>query len=231
MKAGDSIDSGNIDLIDLMRGRIATYRFLGRLYRKEVDQELLEQLLAMRYPVKNGNADLDWGYRQMHGYMCTTWERTLTELAIDYARVFLGNGTNAYAAAYPFESVHTSPKRLLMNDARDEVVAIYRANGVDKAKDWSEGEDHISLELEFETILIERTIAALEAHDTAAASELLETQLRFIKEHLLVWVPMLVAEMQKFAQTGFYQALGSMTIGFLDTDKELLEDLLFGDEK
>jgi TorA maturation chaperone TorD len=180
----------------------------------------------MRYPVNNGNADMDAGYRMLHGYICTTWERTLTDLAIDYARVFLGNGINAYSAAYPFESVHTSAKRLLMNDARDEVLAIYRANGIDKTAAWREGEDHIALEFEFETILISRTIEALEADDTEAATTLLKTQLNFLQDHLLSWTPMLIAEMQKFAKTDFYRALGLLTSGFLAVEEEFLQDLL-----
>ncbi|MDR0501485.1 MAG: molecular chaperone TorD family protein [Coriobacteriales bacterium] len=215
-----------IEIIDVMQGRMATYRFLSRLYRKEVDQELLDQLIAMRYPVKSGNAEMDAGYRMMHGYICSTWERTLTDLAIDFARVFLGHGINAHSAAYPFESVHTSAKRLLMNDARDEVLAIYRANGIEKTNAWREGEDHIALELEFISLLIERTLELLQVKDEEQVFSLLRTQLNFLDNHLLNWVPMLVIEMQKFAKTDFYRALALITSGYLTVDREILEDIL-----
>ena len=40
----------------------------------------------------------------------------------------------------------------MMQDARDEVLVLYRAFGLDKQESWKEGEDHIALELEFEQI-------------------------------------------------------------------------------
>ena len=46
-------------------------------------------------------------------------------------RAFIGHGIDAYSAAYPFESVYTSPKRLMMQEARDEVLAVYRSEGLD----------------------------------------------------------------------------------------------------
>jgi TorA maturation chaperone TorD len=215
-----------ITLESVTEGRIATYGFLARLYRKEVDQEFLDQMTTMRFPTQTGNDDVNLAYKMFHSYLCSIWERTLTDLAIDYARVFLGNGVNAYSAAYPFESVHTSSKRLLMQDARDEILAIYRANGVEKQSTWKEGEDHIALELEFMQVLASRTLDALNAGDEEAAESLLRTQYNFHMDNLVSWTPMLVAEMEKFAKTDFYRALGYLTTGFLQTDRELLEDLL-----
>jgi TorA maturation chaperone TorD len=61
-------------------------------------------------------------------------------------RAFIGHGNNAYSAAYPYESVYTSEKRLMMQDARDEVLAIYRSCHLDKAASWKENEDHIAVE-------------------------------------------------------------------------------------
>lgn len=72
-----------------------------------------------------------------------------------------------YSAAYPFESVHTSPKRLMMQEARDEVLAVYRSEGLDKLPSWKESEDHIALELEFMAVLGDRIVAAAEASDEA----------------------------------------------------------------
>ena len=211
---------------DIIKGRVATYGLLARLYRKEVDQELLDQMCTMRFPQNTGNDEVDAAYRMLHGYLSSICERTLTELSIDYTRVFLGNGVNAYSAAYPFESVHTSSKRLLMQDARDEILAIYRANGITKQDTWKEGEDHIALELEFEQILATRTLEALEKGDEDTAIDLLKTQYNFLEDHLISWVPMLVTEMDKFAKTDFYRALAHLTIGFLETEREFLEDVL-----
>lgn len=215
-----------ITLESIIEGRISTYGMLARLYRVEVDQEFLDEMRGMRFPTNTGNSNVDTGYKLFHSYLSNTWERTITELAVDYARVFIGHGMNAYSAAYPFESVHTSTRRLLMQDARDEVLAIYRAAGIAKSDSWKEGEDHIALELEFEQVLCTRTLEALREGDEEKAVTLFKQQYNFLQDHLLNWVPMLIAEIEKFAKTDFYKALGKLTIGFLETDQEFLEDIL-----
>ena len=112
------------ELIKLIEQRAATYGLLSRLFRVEIDQELLDQLHGMRFPAATGNSDVDEGYLRLAKYLSNTWENSLTDLAVDYTRVFIGHGVDAFSAAYPFESVYTSEKRLLMQDARDEVLAI-----------------------------------------------------------------------------------------------------------
>ena len=39
---------------------------------------------------------------------------------------------------------------------------------------------------------------------------------------------MLTADMDKFAQTKFYQGLGALTMGYVEEDAALLEELLEG---
>ena len=51
----------------------------------------------------------------------------------------------------------------------------------------------------------------------------------FIDVHLAGWVPLFTAEVDKFAKTDFYRGLAFLTEGFLETDRELLEDLLSED--
>ena len=197
-----------IDFADVLRGRRATYQFLSRLFRVEVDQELHDTLVSMRFPTNTGNALVDEGYRMICGYLSQADGTVLTELAVDYVRAFIGSGNDGFSAAYPYESVYTSPKRLMMQDARDEVLVLYRAFGLDKQESWKEGEDHIALELEFEQILCERAIAAYEAGDEDECLKLLLSQRNFLEDHLLAWYPMMAADLQKFPQTDFYKGLG-----------------------
>ncbi len=218
------------ELITLMEQRAATYGLLSRLYRVELDQEMLDQLRGMRFPAATGNSDVDEGYLRIARFLSNTWENSITDLSVDYVRVFIGHGVDAFSAAYPFESVYTSEKRLLMQDARDEVLAIYRANGLDKKDTWKEGEDHLALELEFEQTLANRTVEALRRGDEEEAAALLTTQQNFLSDHLISWVPMMTADMKRFAKTDLYQGLAYLTDGFLDTDRTFLEDILTEEE-
>jgi TorA maturation chaperone TorD len=214
------------DLIKLTEQRGATYSFLGRLYRLEIDQPLLDELRGMRFPARTGNSKVDEGYRLIATYLSNVWGDSLTELSVEFSRVFIGHGVDAFSAAYPFESVYTSEKRLLMQDARDEVLAIYRSAGLGKQPSWKEGEDHIALEMEFMQILCQRAVEALKKADEDGAWTLFTSQLDFLSDHLAAWVPMMTADMKRFAKTEFYQGLARLTEGFLETDVEFLEDLV-----
>ena len=213
-------------LIKLIEQRADTYGLLSRLYRVEVNQELLDELCGMRFPASTGNKNADQGYRLMATYLSNLWENSLTDLAVDYVRCFIGHGVDAYSAAYPFESVYTSEKRLLMQEARDEVLAIYRSMGLDKQSTWKEGEDHVAVELEFMQILSSRTVDALRSGKDNDAFDLLMTQKNFLEDHLLRWYPMMAEDIAKFARTAFYRGVGLITLGFLESDGEFLRDLL-----
>ena len=215
-----------ISLAEVLRGRWATYQFLSRLFRQEVDQELYDTLVSMRFPANTGSALVDEGYRMICDYLSHADGAVLTELAVDYVRAFIGSGNDGFSAAYPYESVYTSPKRLMMQDARDEVLVLYRAAGLDKQESWKEGEDHIALELEFEQILGERALEALERGDEEACRALLLSQRNFLEDHLLAWYPMMAADLQKFPKTDFYRGLGKLTDGFLHNDLEFLNEVL-----
>ena len=217
------------ELIKLNEQRAATYGLLSRLYRVEVDKPLLDELRSMRFPAKTGNENVDEGYRLLATYLSNTWDNSVTDLAIDYVRVFIGHGIDAFSAAYPFESVYTSEKRLLMQEARDEVLAIYRSAGLDKQDTWKEGEDHIALELEFEQIMATRTVEALRKGDEDEAVALLTTQKNFLEDHLAAWAPMMTSDMKRFAQTDLYRGLAYLTDGFLQTDQTFLDDVLAED--
>ena len=216
------------ELVDFMTRRARTYGLLARIFRVEVDGKFLEELRHLKFPTSTGNEHVDYGYRTMYNYLKGTWEDTLLDLARDYARTFIGHGNNGRSAAYPFESVHTSEKRLLMQDARDEVLAIYRANLLKKGEEWNDCEDHIALELEFMQVMSERTAKALKEGKEDEAVEMLKTQRAFVGQHLANWVPMFVSDIKYFSQTDLYIGAGELLLGFVQTEVEALDDLLDG---
>ena len=216
------------ELATAMDGRADTYGLLARLFRVEVDGKFLEELRHLKFPTSTGNEHVDYGYRTMYNYLKGTWEDTLLDLARDYARTIIGHGNNGRSAAYPFESVHTSEKRLLMQDARDEVLAIYRANLLKKGEEWNDCEDHIALELEFMQVMSERTAKALKEGKEDEAVEMLKTQRAFVGQHLANWVPMFVSDIKYFSQTDLYIGAGELLLGFVQTEGELLAELLDG---
>lgn len=148
MKAIENVEAQSVPSSELaaMHGsRAKIYSLLARLFRVEIDPLFLDQLKAMRLPAAaTGNEKMDAGYRKFARYLGQTDSSTLTELTVDYVRAFIGHGIDAHSAAYPFESVYTIAKRLMMQGARDEVMALYRSEGMDKTTEFKEAEDHIA---------------------------------------------------------------------------------------
>lgn len=214
------------ELADEFESRGTTYGLLSRLYNTEVDQALLNELSIMTYPVHTGNESMDAGYYHIAKYLSNEWVDPITKLAVDFAGTFLGGGIDTYSAAYPFESVYTSEKRLTMQDARDEVLAIYRAYGLDKSENWKVGEDHIAVELEFMRLLVNRSVRALRAGNEERATHLIATQYNFLTDHISVWVPVFTADMRRFSKTMFYLGLAELTDGFIQSETLLLNDLI-----
>ena len=214
------------ELAVLCEQRAAAYGWIARLFKVEVDEPLLASLKATEYPQGTGDPDLDLGYRKIAIYLSSTAQGTLLELAVDYVRTFIGHRNDTYGAAYPFESVYTSEKRLLMQAARNEVLAIYRKAGMTVDDSWSDPEDHIAIELEYMQVMAGKTAQALRDGDESLAMRCLEEQRDFLDNHLLSWTPMLTEDMKRFAKTGFYQGLAYLTDGFLRVDEGFFEEVL-----
>lgn len=223
--------TAEIDFTSVLEGRASTYQLLSRMFRVEVDREFYDALSKMRFPANTGNDLVDEGYRMICSYLSAAHDDVLTELAVDYVRAFIGSGSDGYSAAYPYESVYTSPKRLMMQDARDEVLVLYHAAGLDKQESWKEGEDHIALELEFEQVLGMRALSAWNDGDEERCYSLLLQQRNFLEDHLISWYPMMAEDMEKFPRTDFYRGLGKLTSGFLRSDLEFLNDVLGEEEQ
>ena len=213
-------------IADVLRGRMATYQFLSRLFRVEVDQELYDTLVSMRFPTNTGNALVDEGYRMICGYLSQADGTVLTELAVDYVRAFIGSGNDGFSAAYPYESVYTSEGGLMLQDAYAEVLHVYRGAGFAKNPGFKEPEDHLAVELAFMALLCGRAVEALRAGDEAGAERQLRAQREFLSDHLLNWIDRFTSDVRKAAEDGFYFDLATFTEDFLTADAAELAEVL-----
>ncbi|MCL2892866.1 TorD/DmsD family molecular chaperone [Brenneria tiliae] len=210
----------------LITNRENLYRLLGRLYQAEVDKSLLGRMVELGFPAECEEPELSGGYRMLTAYLQNSGPDPLTDLAVDYAAVFLGAGIAEGIVAYPYESVYTSPERLVMQDAWEQVVSLYQAKGLNKAGALDIPEDHIALECEFMATLCRDSGQAVAAQDLPGVSASLREQQRFLAQHLLNWVPAFCADIQKCAQTDFYKAIAGITTGYLRLEQILIEDLI-----
>ena len=215
-----------IEPAEVLKSNAAMFGLLSQLFLREPTENFIESLRETRFPAHTGNDDMDKGIWMLASYLSRTGDSAAEELGADYFRTFIGGGTDSFSAAYPMESVHTGRKRLRMGAARDEVLAIYRAYGMEKGEGMRDEEDHIACELGFLRVLSERAVTALEQGDEAEAEALVKAQANFMDDHLLNWVPKFTQVMRMFAKTDFYLGLSWLTLGFIQDSRVALEELL-----
>jgi len=213
-------------ILEILQNRASTYGFLSQVYRQEVTAAFLAGLAEQLTGEAEEEAESE-GYRTLRAYAGNLRPEDLgeaeAELASEYAGLFLNVGRRP---VFPFESVYTSPERLIMQKARDEVLAEYRKEGLDRVGEFHEPEDHIAIELEFMEYLCQKAAEAVEAGDRTAALEYLKKQEGFLQKHLLGWVPQFCRDVQQEARTGFYEGVAQITDEHLGLEAESIAELL-----
>lgn len=208
------------DTLSYHMDRAATYNLLARLMNREVDPGLLAGLSSAGFPEDTGSPLADEANRLMGGFLAESTEDPLTDLAVDFARLFIVRDMGETLAAYPYESVYTSVERTMMADARDGVAAFYRSAGLNKSPSWKLGEDHIALELEFMGVLCQRTVEAARKGDGQAIEDNLALQESFLKDHLLKWAPKFCDGMFATAKTDFYRGVALLLKAHLKSEAQ-----------
>ena len=202
--------------------RASFCRFLASLYLYELTEEQIEAFAHLECP--GDGSTIDGALGAMKEYLRHRHGGTRQDLAVEYARVFLGAGTYDRILAPPYESVFTSEERLLMQDARDGAVAFYRRGGLDLPADNTTPEDHLGFELQFMAALVDRASRAIEARDSAALAEAVRMQRDFFALHQENWLPLLCDAVEQFAETGFYQGLAALTRGYVEAERAFLDE-------
>jgi putative dimethyl sulfoxide reductase chaperone len=138
------------------------------------------------------------------GTLPQTGEAALTDLAVEYQRLF---GFNLP----PYESIFIDPSAMLQAPATARVQALYREAGWTPPAQVRVGApDHVGLEL--------LALADLEAKAKAEAKEELEgLAYRLQTQHLVLWVPAFVLALRRLEPHSFYTALSNLTLDLLLT--------------
>lgn len=212
--------------------RAAFCRFLASLYLYELTDEQIEAFAHIE--VAGDGTLIDEGLRTIKEYLRHRHGGTRQELAVDYARAFLGAGSYDRILAPPYESVFTSEERILMQDARDGAVTYYRRAGLDLPADNTTPEDHLGFELQFAAALADNANEALAADDGETFAEVVSLARSFFVHHQQNWLPALCEAIDEFAETDFYRGVAQMTRGYVESESSFFDEvasaLSLGDE-
>ncbi len=140
-------------------------------------------------------------------------DHELEDLLWEFTRLFIGPYK---LPCPPWESVYTSGRRLMMQEARDQVQDFYSEVGL-KIGNPNIMTDHIGAELNFLAVLHEKMDGNPEK-----GSYYTNLAKRFLDEHLMKWIPQFTLDMEESTSSRFYKSLAQVTRDLMLTERNIL---------
>ncbi len=142
----------------------------------------------------------------------------LDKLKSEYTRLFVGPLT---LVAPPWESVYYNDDAMLFQASTLKVREFYRSFGLLPEGYPHVADDSLALELAFMTELSNRAMSAFTAGDDAELKKLLDGSARFLREHLLVWIPRFLKKLADAETDYLYPQVCLILDSFIKKDSEM----------
>lgn len=202
---------------ELLERQALAFTFVGSLLRTEPEKEWLESLVQNRVfeeiPYRADQKAVAEGQRMLTTWMDAYDNSLFDELYNDYMALFVGP---AKPLASPWESTYSKDSEgLLFQKETLDVRKWYKSFGFQIENLYHEPDDHIAFELEFIAKLSEKASLSAQNNEELEARQLLESQGRFMKQHILVWHEEWADRVLENAQTEFYRGIALLVRGFL----------------
>ena len=204
-----------INMKELAGHRSNIYGLLAGIYRREMTSGLLKKLRDP--PILRILSNL--GIELNNGFMKKPEHELLEDLAVEYARLFIGPGKHIS----PHESVHHKRDGgqwgQLWGPSTAEVKKIIESAGLSYQSEYTGLPDHISVELEFMQQVTLAEEKAWEDGDKNQALAYLENEKKFIENHLAGWIPAFCDKVINKAELPFYRVMAELTQKFIEFEK------------
>jgi len=148
---------------------------------------------------------------------------TLENLEFEYNRLFAHLGS---AKCPPYETEFGHDNVFQKTQAMADIAGFYYAYGLDVADENAERVDFISTELEFMSFLALNEAYAFEKDISEQMEICLDTQRKFLRDHLGRWISVFVKILMKSTDNRFYRDIGRLTMLFLREEAVRLDVVL-----
>ncbi|TVQ40076.1 MAG: hypothetical protein EA384_03980 [Spirochaetaceae bacterium] len=204
--------------------RASAYALLSSLYQDQPDVSAVDRFSSLWRNFDNALSGNCLGRRTLltGSQFCAAWQssdsRVSLQLRREFALLFLSP-----RGVQPYESVYRGTRRRLMDDPWLQVREFYRKAGMQKGQRELHPEDHASVELGFMAYL-----AFMDSQCSAAAgkeeirTEVAGTQLQFLEEHLIGWIPQLCRRIEAVPEAPYYHRVARFTSALIEEDHERL---------
>ncbi len=195
-----------------LRARSRIYSFLSSIYIKEITRDILREI---REGDTLGVLE-ELGVRFEDDFLCSDEGQLLEDLASEYSALFIQPGGFS-----PEESVRLTG--LHMQEPASKVKGFYKRCGFDIPPETKVFPDHLGVELEFMSLLINKEADALEAGNEEDANRWKALQTEFLERHLGLWIMEFSETVERASFHSFYREMARLTREFMDGE---LDDLL-----
>ena len=197
------------------RTRSGIYSLLSTVFRDQPTTELIDQFRKQIFREALSEA----GVNLPDDFFGGSGKQYLTELQVEYARLFIGPGKHIS----PHESVHRQDEESrLYGRATVNVMQFLETAGFEFKTDYKGLPDHISVELEFMQKLTGWEAQALEEGNTELVTKCLNIERYFLQKHLACWIPGFCKKVSDEAELPFYREIANLTSDFILMEKEQL---------
>lgn len=128
-------------------------------------------------------------------------------------------------AAPPWESVYVTQDQALFGEPVLQIRKKLTQFGMKFIKENKEPEDHISIELEFMSFLINYTSQALKSQNEYDYERGVYNQYWLLKEHLNRWIELFAQNVHSSDTTPFYKGIAELLCLFVAEDFEYIKSL------
>lgn len=192
---------------NVLKGYNMLLYFAGSMIMFEPNEECITDFwtkgILRNLPVSSTNPNFLKAASQLRD-SCSSPDFTGKAMHDDYRRLFNG-GDKALAPA--FESIyknHTPP-----GQKPESVTEFYRSYGWASRFSGKISDDHLGVEILFLTLMIEKY---LEFDDEACRREMRNEIKRFIRKHMLSWIPEWNKDVQAHSRTLGFKGVGTLIL-------------------
>jgi len=199
--------------LDITNSRKTLYSLTSRIFIIEMDADTLSKIEKIKNFKEMFPDYFKWDKRQK----LSRYKLINEVLNVDFTDI-------AIMHLIPYETFYTREDGMIESGGSNPVLQIYNDYGyrvnLDRARVVSP--DHIGVELEFMSMLIDAQKKAEDSEDFEASKILKDEQKRFLEEHLLAFAPMYLINVAEQARTPFYKDAAKLALEFLLEDYEYL---------
>lgn len=200
--------------------RAGVYGLLSQLVVREIDNQLLA---ALKTCFPDDPVLVDLGLGHLAGLDGGGLEAALEELAVEYARLFVGPGPHILL----HESAHVGgpdgERPDLLGPRGTALRGLYISEGLSLCECSGLFPEHLGVELEYMRWLCSREADCWRCNDRAGADQTRERQQSFLEEHLCSWLPSLLPRVDEASSLPFYPRLIALAENFITGEREFLQ--------